>query len=200
MGRQTTALQAAPGAWRPHRGLRRWDMRVQYSRSRGTPTRVRPRRQVVLTSRTCRVVDLKGRRVREFLRYLVANDWRNSSSPARRSTPACSTSAAACSMISSSTSSRNRWFRVVVNAGTAIRISPGFRRAGRQFRHRGHRARRSGDARHPGTGSARQGPHSCSSPRMRRRRLRSNPSSAVSWGPGSSAPHRLHRWRTASRS
>ena len=75
-----------------------WDMPVQYSSQIGEHHAVRRAAGVFDVSHMC-AVDLQGERVRAFLQHLLANDvGAAASSRARRSTAACSTRAAGCSM------------------------------------------------------------------------------------------------------
>ncbi len=75
-----------------------WDMPVQYSSQIGEHHAVRRSAGVFDVSHMC-VVDLRGEKVRTFLQKLLANDVVGCMSPAKRSTAACSTRAAASSTI-----------------------------------------------------------------------------------------------------
>ncbi len=65
-----------------------WDMPVQYGSQIGEHHAVRRAAGVFDVSHMC-IVDLRGARVRELLRQLLANDVARLSSRARRSTAAC---------------------------------------------------------------------------------------------------------------
>ena len=74
-----------------------WDMPVQYSSQIDEHHAVRRAAGVFDVSHMC-VIDLKGARVRAFLRTCSPTTSAKLKTPARRSTAACSTRPAACSM------------------------------------------------------------------------------------------------------
>lgn len=109
-----------------------WDMPVQYSSQIGEHHAVRRGAGVFDVSHMC-VVDLKGARVREFLRYLVANDVQKLARPGK---------ALYTCMLNESGGVlddliiyylTDSWFRVVVNAGTRDKDLAWIRRHAPEF-------------------------------------------------------------------
>ena len=109
-----------------------WDMPVQYGSQMGEHHAVRRAAGVFDVSHMC-VVDLKGPRVREFLRYLVANDVAKLKIPGK---------ALYTCMLNEKGGVLDdlivyflgeSWFRVVVNAGTRDKDLAWIRRAAGSF-------------------------------------------------------------------
>jgi aminomethyltransferase len=109
-----------------------WDMPVQYSSQIGEHHAVRRGAGVFDVSHMC-VVDLKGPRVREFLRYLVANDVAKLKLPGKALYTCMLNERGGVLddlIIYFLTES---WFRVVVNAGTRDKDLAWIRRAAGSF-------------------------------------------------------------------
>ena len=109
-----------------------WDMPVQYSSQIGEHHAVRRAAGVFDVSHMC-VVDLKGARVRPFLRFLLANDVERLVRPGK---------ALYSCMLNESGGVlddlivyylSDSWFRVVVNAGTRDKDLAWIRRQAREF-------------------------------------------------------------------
>jgi aminomethyltransferase len=110
-----------------------WDMPVQYSSQIGEHHAVRRAAGVFDVSHMC-VVDLKGPRVREFLRHLVANDVAKLKLPGKALYTCMLNEQGGVLddlIIYFLTES---WFRVVVNAGTRDKDLAWIRREAREFR------------------------------------------------------------------
>lgn len=109
-----------------------WDMPVQYSSQIGEHHAVRRGAGVFDVSHMC-VVDLKGPRVREFLRYLVANDVAKLKTPGKALYTCMLDERGGVLddlIIYFLTES---WFRVVVNAGTRDKDLAWIRRVAGSF-------------------------------------------------------------------
>lgn len=109
-----------------------WDMPVQYSSQIGEHHAVRRIAGVFDVSHMC-AVDLKGARVREFLRHLLANDVAKLKQPGKALYSCMLNEAGGVLDDLIVYFLSETWFRMVVNAGTRDQDLAWIRSIGRQF-------------------------------------------------------------------
>ena len=161
-----------------------WDMPVDYGSQIEEHHAVRRDAGMFDVSHMC-VVDLRGDRVREFLRRLLANDVAKLTQPGKalyscmlRETGGVIDDLIVYYM-------NDQWFRMVVNAGTRDKDLEWMRGIRRSVRCRRRAAHRSCDDRGAGTQRARRRPRACWTRTSPRVRSSSAPSSGWRRAPGS---------------